>query len=144
MHDDIDASFGCWSMNLHAMKRIFPSYHFSWNHIWILDNVSLIPHIIEEIPNFKIFLKPYMSKGVDCLVIHTKAQQFCFYMRDDGYPAMHFKILSISPIWGPEDSILMWRQYKDAKYMLSDEDRKHCKPDPMKNGPKSSKVYPDT
>ena len=109
-----------------------------------LDNVSLIPHMIEEIPNFKIFLKPYMSKRVDCLVIHTKAQQFCFYMRDDGYPAMHFKILSISPIWGPEDSILVWRQYKDAKYMLSDEDRKHCKPDPMKNGPKSSKVYPDT
>ena len=53
-----------------------------------LDNVPEILHIIEEVPNFKAFIKTYMLKGVDRLVGHTKSQQFCFYMRDDRVPIM--------------------------------------------------------
>lgn len=40
-----------------------------------LDNVSVIPQMIEEISNFKAFIKPYMLKGVDYLVGHSKTQQ---------------------------------------------------------------------
>ena len=38
-----------------------------------LDNVPVIPHMIEEVPNL-VFIKPYMLKGVDRLVGRTKAQ----------------------------------------------------------------------
>ena len=63
-----------------------------------LDNIPVIPHdMIEEIPNFKAFIKPYMLKGVDNLVGHTKVQKFHFYMRDDGVPATQFKLLCTFP-----------------------------------------------
>ena len=77
-----------------------------------------------------------MLKGVDRLVEHTKAQQLCFYMRDDGVPAMQFKLLCTSPNWDPEDGIGVWRQDKNEKSMLPDGDPKPCKPDPIRNGPK--------
>ena len=72
---------------------------------------------------------------MDRLVEHTKAQQFRFYMRDDGVRAMHFKLLCTSSNWGPDDGILVWRQDKDGKYLSLNGDAKPCKPDPMKNGP---------
>jgi hypothetical protein len=56
-------------------------------------------------------------------------------MRDDGLLAMQFKLLCTSPNWGPDDGILVWRQDKDGKCLLSDGDPKLCKPDPMINGP---------
>lgn len=62
-----------------------------------LDNVLIIPHMNEEVPNFKAFIKLYMLKMVDCHVRQTKAQQFCFYMRDDGIFAMQFELLCTSP-----------------------------------------------
>ena len=89
-----------------------------------LDNVLMILYMIEEIPIFKDFIKPYMLKGVNHLVEHTKTQQLCFYMRDNGVPAMQFKLLYTSPNWGPEDGIGVWRQDKDKKCMLPDGDPK--------------------
>ena len=85
-HDDIDASFGCWSKKLH--EEDFPTIPLLMKSYMDLDNVPVIPHMIEEVPNFKAFIKPYMLKGEDRLVGHTKIQQLCFYMRIDGVPAM--------------------------------------------------------
>ena len=94
-YDDIDASFGRWSMNSH--KEDSPTIPLLMKSYMDLENVPVIPHMIEEVPNFKAFIKPYMLKGGDRLVGHTKAQQFRFYIRDDGLPAMQFKLLCTSP-----------------------------------------------
>ena len=53
-----------------------------------MNNMHVISHSIEEVPNFKKFIKPFVLKGGDNLVGHTKAQQFWFHIRDDGLPAM--------------------------------------------------------
>src|SRR5665213_3542773 len=132
-HDDIDASFGRWSMKLH--EEDFPTIPLLMKSYMDLDSVPVIPHLIEEVPDFKAFIKPFILKGCDRLVGHTKAQQFRFYMRDDGVPAMQFKVLCTSPNWGPEDGILVWRQDDHGKCMLPDGEPKPCKPDPMRNGP---------
>jgi hypothetical protein len=84
MHNNINASFSHWSKKLYEedIATIPPLMESYIN----LDNMPLIPHIIEEIPNFKAFIKPYMLKGMDRLVGHIKTQQFHFDMRDDGVP----------------------------------------------------------
>src|ERR1700737_4804700 len=132
-HDDIDALFGRWSMKLH--ENFFPTIPLLIKSYMDLDHMPVIPHMIEEVPDFKAFIKPYMLKGGDRLVGYTKAQQFRFYIRDDGLPAMQFKLLCTSPNWGPDDGILIWRQDNDGKCLLPDGDPKPCKPDLMRNGP---------
>ena len=57
-------------------------------------------------------------------------------MRDDGVPAMQFKLLCTSPNWGPEDGILVWRQDKVGKCLLPTGKPMPCKLDPMVNVPK--------
>ena len=114
------------------MKRILP-LTTSYEIIHAFGQCAIDPPLIKKIPNFKAFIKPHMLKGVDHLVGHTKTQQFGFYMEDDGVTAMQFKLLCTSPIWGPKDSILVWRQGNDGKCMLPDGDPKSRKPDPMKN-----------
>ena len=71
-HDYIDASFGRWSMKLH--EEYFPTISLLMKSYMDLDHMSVILHMIEEVPNFKAFIKPYMLKGGECLVGHTKAQ----------------------------------------------------------------------
>jgi hypothetical protein len=131
-HDDIDASFGRWNMKLH--EEDFLTIPLLMKSYMDLDHMPVIPHMIEEMPDFKAFIKPYMLKRRNRLVGHTKAKQFRFYMRDDGLPAMQFKLLCTFPNWGPDAGILVWRQGIDGKYVLPGGDPKPCKPDPMRNG----------
>ena len=58
-------------MKLH--EEDFPTIPFLMKSYMDLDNMSVIPHMIEEIPIFKAFIKPYMLKEVDRLVGHIKA-----------------------------------------------------------------------
>lgn len=67
-----------------------------------LDIVLVIIHLIEEVPDLKAFIKPFILKGGDHLVGHTKAQQFCIYMCDDWISAMQFKVLCTSSNWGSQ------------------------------------------
>ena len=132
-HDDIDASFGRWSMKLH--EEDFSTIPLFVKSYMDLDDVPVIPHMIEEISNFNVFIKPYMLKGGDRFVGHTKTQQFRFYKRDDGVSAMQFKLLCTTLNLAPEERILVWRQDNDGKCLLPDGEPSPCKPDPMRNGP---------
>ena len=38
--------------------------------------MPVISHSIEEVPDFKTFIKPFVLKRSDTLESHTKAQQF--------------------------------------------------------------------
>ena len=85
-HDDIDVSFSRWSMKLY--EEDFPTILLLMKLYMNLDHVPVIPHIFKKVPDFKVFIKPYILKGVDHLVGYIEAQQFQFYIRDDGVPAM--------------------------------------------------------
>jgi hypothetical protein len=70
-HNDIDASFGRWSMKLH--EEDFPTIPLLMKSYMDLDNVPVISYLIEEVPDFKSFIKPFILKERDRLVGHTKA-----------------------------------------------------------------------
>ena len=78
-YDDMDASFGRWCMKLY--EEDFPTIPLLIKSCIDLDNMPVSPHMIEKIPNFKAFIKPYMLKRGERLVGHTKTQQFRFYMK---------------------------------------------------------------
>lgn len=72
MHDHIDALFSRWSMKLNEEK--FSTISLLMKSYIDLNNTPVIPHMIEEIPNFKAFVKLYMLKVVDHINEHTKTQ----------------------------------------------------------------------
>ena len=71
MHDDIDASFGQWNVKLY--EEDFPTILVLMKSYMDLDNVPVIPHINEEVPKFKAFIKPYLRSRAYHLIGHTMA-----------------------------------------------------------------------
>ena len=74
-HDDIDALFGRWSMALR--KEDFPTIPLMKS---FMKNNTLptIPHLIEEVLDFKKFIEGSMLDGANALMGHMKAHQFKF------------------------------------------------------------------
>ena len=110
-HDDIDALFGRWSMQL--KKENFPTIPSLMKSFMDVDGVSdkpTIPHLIEEVPDFKTFIENALLDGDDRLVGHTKAQHFKFYMNAAGVPIMKYKIYCTDNDWLPEDGIKLWKE----------------------------------
>ena len=68
----------------------FPTISFLMKSYMNLDNVPVISHMIEEVPDF---IEPYIQSEAHMLIGHTEAQQFPFYIRDDGIPVMQYKLL---------------------------------------------------
>jgi len=77
-HDDIDALFGRWSMALR--KESFPTIPLLMKSFMDIEAVPTIPHLIEEVPDFKGFIQDSIAVGDNALLGHTKAQQFKFYL----------------------------------------------------------------
>ena len=130
-YDDIGASFGRWSMKL--WEEDFPTIAMLMKLYMDLDNVSVIPHMIEEVPDFKAFIEPSIRSETHWLIGHTRAQQFWFYMHDDGIPTMQYKLLRMTQDWSPPEGLLVWRVDVDVKTILLNGKPKPCKPIPMKN-----------
>lgn len=61
--------------------------------LMLLDPKSykVIPSLIGEVPEFKDFIKPFIVRGRDKLIGHTRGQQFKFSMRDNEH-IMQYKI----------------------------------------------------
>lgn len=70
MYDDINASFGWWSMKLH---EDFQTISLLMKLYINLDNILLISHMIEEVPNLKMFITPYFWSGAYNLIGHIEA-----------------------------------------------------------------------
>ena len=81
-HDDIDALFGRWSMQL--KKENFPTLPSLMKSFMDVDSVPTVPHLIEEVLDFKAFIEGSLLDGDESLVGHTKAQQFKFYLSSTG------------------------------------------------------------
>jgi hypothetical protein len=80
----------------------------------------VIPHLIEEVPDFKGFLEGYLCDGNETLKGHTKGQQFKFYKDSDGSPKMQYKILCTDRDWLPEENggIQLWKVTSNGRPVL--------------------------
>ena len=76
-HDDIDALFGMWSYKLRGTN--YPTLPLLMKSFMDTKSQPVIPHLIEEVPDFKKFVEGYLCTWRDALARHTNAQQFKFY-----------------------------------------------------------------
>ena len=81
-HNDIDALFGRWSMKLR--ENDYPTIPLLMKSYMDLHEDPVIPGLIEEVPDFKKFMKLYISD--DTLIEHTKRRQFLFYRGENDNP----------------------------------------------------------
>jgi hypothetical protein len=80
------------------------------------ETQPVIPHLIEEVPDFKRFVEGYLSTGDDSLQGHSQAQQFKFYKDSNGWPLMQYKILCTDVDWLPKEGggIRLWKERTDG------------------------------
>ena len=71
-HDDIDALFRRWSMIL--KKENFPTVPTLMKSFMDLDSMPTMPHLIEEVLDFKGFIARSFVDGNNILVGHTRPQ----------------------------------------------------------------------
>jgi hypothetical protein len=76
-HEDIDALFGRWSMKLR--KHDYPTVPLLMKSFMDGESIPAIPHLIEEVPDFKGFIDTFICKKGEALQRHTAAQAFKFY-----------------------------------------------------------------
>ena len=115
-HDDIDALFGRWSMAL--KKESFPTIPLLMKSFMDVEAVPTIPHLIEEVPNFKKLIEDGIGVGENALLTHTKAQQFKFYVDASGCPMIKYKVLYTDDDWLPQDGgIKLWKDDLQGRAM---------------------------
>jgi hypothetical protein len=68
-HEDIDALFGRWSMRLR--KHDYPIVLLLMKSFMDGESIPVIPHLIEEVPDYKGFINPCICKKGEALEGHT-------------------------------------------------------------------------
>ena len=109
-HDDIDALFERWSMAL--KKESFPTVPLLMKSFMDVESISTIPHLIEEVADFKGFIGGKLNDGNDILVGHTKPQQVKLYLDSTRCPVMMYKMLCTDANWLGENGrgIKLWKE----------------------------------
>ena len=81
------------------------------------EKYPVIPHFIEEVPDFQTFVEGYLGTSGDFLEGHSTCQQFKFYMDSTGWPLMEYKNLCTGPKWLPEhgNGICLWSETEDGR-----------------------------
>ena len=100
-HDDIDASFRQWSMKI--PENGYPTIPLLMKSYMDLDDDLVILGLIEEVLDFKEFVKPCISNNT--LIGHIKGRQFLFYRRKNGNPLLQYKLRCIDEKWLPKEGI---------------------------------------
>ena len=131
-HEDIDALFGRWSTMLKTNN--YPTLPRLMKSFMECETLPVIPHLIEEVPDFKTFLNGYLGRGGDFLEGHSKSQQFKFYMDSTGWPLMEYKNLCTDKNWLPEDGkgIRLWSETEDGRPKVPSGSPTPLAPHPMK------------
>ena len=89
-HEDIDAMFERWSCRLR--ENDYPTLPMLMKLFMDAETELIIPHLIEEVPNFKAFVDGHLCSGNDALQGHINAQQFKFYKDNNSWPLMQYKL----------------------------------------------------
>ena len=110
-HDDIDALLGRWSMAL--QKESFPTIPLLMKSFMMNETVPTIPHLIQEVPDFKKFIANWILDGEEYVKGHTKVHQFKFYVDSTGTPVLKYKIYCHDEEWLPKsegNGIKLWKE----------------------------------
>ena len=108
-HDDIDALFNRWNMAL--KNESFLTILLLMKSFMDVKAVPTIPHLIEEVPNFKKFIKDGIAIRENALLGHTKAQQFKFYVDATDSLVMKYKLFCTDEeCLPPDDGIKLWKE----------------------------------
>ena len=114
-HDDIDALFGRWSMAL--KKESFSTIPLLMKSFMDVESIPTIPHLIEEVADFKGFIGSKLNDDNDILVGHTKPQQVKFYLDSSGCLVMMYKMLCTNADWLGENGrgIKLWKEDAEGR-----------------------------
>ena len=114
-HDDIDALFGRWSMLL--KKENFPTILALMKSFMDVESIPTIPHLIEEVPDFKSFIDSAILDKDEALVGHTKPQQVKFYVDAAGCARMKYKLFCTDVEWLGEEGagIKIWKEDAEGR-----------------------------
>lgn len=105
-HEDVDAMFGHFSETL----MHHPSYSLAdlMSLLMRARTPNPVPHFVQEVPDFKSYLEPYLLKGGDALIGHLQPRLFRLYVRGDGMPCLQYKLKCQDDDWVPREGIEMW------------------------------------
>jgi len=109
---EVSHSFNLFNMFVIGLKiRMLRNYHCPMN----VDSIPTIPHLIEEVPDFKDFIASSFVDGDDILVRHSKPHKIKFYLDSTGCSVMKYKLLCTDVDWLGEGGrgIKLWKE--DAK-----------------------------
>ena len=131
-HEDIDALFGRWSTQL--KMNDYPTLPRLMKSFMDCESQPVIPHFIEEVPDFKRFVHGYLGTGGNFLEGHSFSQQFKFSMNSDGWPIMEYKDLCTDKDWLPENGkgIRLWNETEDGRPTVPSGSPLPLKPEQMK------------
>ena len=131
-HDDIDALFGRWSYKLRGTD--YPTLPLLMKSFMDMESRPVIPHLIEEVPDFKKFVEGYLCTRRDALAGHTNAQQFKFYRNANGWPLMQYKLLCTDNEWLPKEGggIRLWKETEDGSPKVPSGDPMPSRPQKMR------------
>ena len=106
--------FGRWSYKLRGTD--YPTLPLLMKSFMDTESHPIIPHLIEEVPDFKKFVEGYLCTGRDALARHTNAQQFKFYRNGNGWPLMQYKLLCTNKEWLPKEGggIRLWKETEEG------------------------------
>jgi hypothetical protein len=132
-HEDIDALFGRWSMRLR--KHDYPTVPLLMKSFMDGESIPVVPHLIQEVPDFKGFIDPCICKKGEALEGHTTAQAFKFYRNPNGWPLMQYKRYCTDAEWLPKEGggIRLWREDNEGKPILPSGEPNALAPQQMRN-----------
>jgi hypothetical protein len=132
-HEDIDALFGQWSMKLR--KHDYPTVPLLMKSLMDGESILVIPHLIEEVPNFKGFIDTFIYKKGEALEGHIAAQAFKFYKNPNNWPLMQYKHYCTNVEWLPKEGggIHLWTEDNEGKPILSIGEPSALAPQQMQN-----------
>ena len=82
------------------------------------ETVPTIPHLIQEVHDFKKFTANWMLNDNATLMGHTKAHQFKFYVDSNGCHVMKYRIFCHDGDWLPKGSgcgIKLWKEDSEGR-----------------------------
>ena len=89
--------FGQWSMKL--KESDFYTMILLMKSFMDAETQHVIPHLIEEVPNFKGFIEPFICGGDEVLVGYLKGQQFNFFLHESIWPLIQYKLKCTDSDW---------------------------------------------
>jgi hypothetical protein len=98
-------------------KDNFPTIPLLMKSFMEVKSIPTIPHLTEEVPDFKGFIAGCIAQGDEALEGHTKAQQFKVYVDSSGCSVMKYRILCTDPNWLPKKGggIKLWEEDEEGR-----------------------------